>query len=111
MGIKTRDVSGVTVVDVDGKLVIGGLAPSTTVQRLLESGVRQIVLNLGGVGYCDSSGIAELVRSEKAVRSAGATLKLAAVPDSVQRMLNTTGLSAGLQIFNDEIDALASFRG
>jgi anti-sigma B factor antagonist len=111
MANSTRVASGVSVVELEGKLAAGGLAPLATVQALLDRGVSQILLNLEGVEFMDSSGLGELVASGKAAGSRGATLKLAGLSANVKRTMDAAGLSRESHIFDDEIDALASFRG
>ena len=111
MAITTSVRDGVSIVALEGKLAAGGLAPFSTVQGLLDRGVTQIVLDLEGVDFMDSSGLGELTRAEQAVRSRGATLTLAALSANVRRTMSAAGLIKEFQIFDDEIDALASFRG
>lgn len=111
MAIRTRVKAGVSIVDLDGKLATGGLAPSATVQALLDKGVTQILLNLEGVDYMDSSGLGELVSAGRAVGGRGATLKLANLSANVKRTLDAAGLSRDFQIFGYEASALSSYRG
>jgi anti-sigma B factor antagonist len=111
MAIRTRVKAGVSIVDLDGKLAAGGLAPSATVEALLDKGVTQILLNLEGVDFMDSSGLGELVRAARAVGGRGATLKLANLSTNVQRTLDAAGMSGRFQVFGDEASALSSFRG
>ena len=67
--ISERQAGDVTILDMEGKVTIGegSVALRTTIRRLLGEGKTKILLNLGGVGYIDSSGIGELVSSFTAV--------------------------------------------
>jgi anti-anti-sigma factor len=60
MKLTTRDVSGVTIVDLSGKITLGegGMTLRDEVHKLLAAGSKKIVLNLADVNYIDSSGLA-----------------------------------------------------
>jgi anti-sigma B factor antagonist len=112
VAITTRTKEGVTIADVGGRLTAGGgVTLYKTIQGLLDRGVTKILLNLQGVDLMDSTGLGELVLAEKAARSKGAALKLAQLPDGVQRTLALARLANEFQTFSSEADALASFRG
>ena len=112
MNIKTREEEGVTIVDLDGKLTIGDgdVKLREEVGDLIQSGVKKIILNLGGVKTMDSSGLGELVRCKSTADEAQAVIKLVHVQDKVQQVLEMTRLIGVFEDYNDEIDALASFR-
>ena len=76
LNITERQAGDVTILDMDGKVTIGegSVALRTTIRRLLGEGKKKILLNLGDVGYVDSSGIGELVSSFTAVKKEDGTL-------------------------------------
>lgn len=112
MKITTRQDEEVTIVDLDGKLTIGegDVELREEIKDLLESGKKKILLNLQGVRTMDSSGLGELVRSKGSAEAYGATIKLLHVQDKVQQVLEMTRLIGVFEDFNDEVDAIASFR-
>ena len=112
MIIKTRTDEDVTIVHLDGKLTIGegDVILREEVADLLGRGVKKILLDLGGVRTMDSSGLGELVRCKSRASDAGATIKLLHVQDKVQQVLEMTRLIGVFEDFDDEIDAIASFR-
>jgi anti-sigma B factor antagonist len=59
----------------------------------VEAGNRGLVLDLGNVTFCDSSGLGVLVGIWKAVHAIGGRLVLARVPQRCRRLLNRTGLA------------------
>ena len=63
MKASTRQVDGVTIVDLSGRITLGegSVVLRDTVKDLLGKGQKKILLNLGDVSYIDSSGIGELV--------------------------------------------------
>ena len=77
MKIAKREVDHVTIVDLDGRIVLGDETEQlrSAVRELIAKGKKKIILNLAGVDYIDSSGVGELVASFTAVRNAGGELK------------------------------------
>ncbi len=63
--INERRVGDVTVLDLKGRVRIGGgtVALHKSIRCLVDEGKTQILLNLGGVSHIDSSGLGELVGS------------------------------------------------
>ena len=113
MNITTRKEEDVTILDLSGRLTIGtgDVQLREAIVDLLERGVKKILLNLKRVKAMDSSGLGELVRSKATCGNAGATIKLLHVEDKVHQVLEMTRLIGVFETFNDEIDAVASFRG
>jgi anti-sigma B factor antagonist len=111
MTITTREVSHVTIVDINGRITLGeetGLLRDT-VRKLIAAGKKKIVLNLANVDYIDSSGVGELVSSFTTVRNAGGELKLLALTKKVQDVLYVTKLYTVFDIKDDEFTAVKSF--
>ncbi|MEM7350698.1 MAG: STAS domain-containing protein [Acidobacteriota bacterium] len=102
----------VTIVDLDGKLTIGDgdVQLRQEIQDLLDDGVKRILINLKDVKAMDSSGLGELVRVRANANNADAVVKLLHVEDKVQEVLEMTRLIGVFDTYDDEIDALASFR-
>ncbi|MGB7067941.1 MAG: STAS domain-containing protein [Pyrinomonadaceae bacterium] len=111
INITERQAGDVTILDLDGKVTIGegSVALRTTIRRLLSEGKGKILLNLGGVGYIDSSGIGELVSSFTAVNKEGGTLKLLKLTQKIQDLLAITKLLTVFDVFDDEAEALSSY--
>lgn len=111
LNISERQAGDVTILDMDGKVTIGegSVALRNTIRRLLGEGKKSILLNLGDVGYIDSSGIGELVSSFSTVSKEGGTLKLLNLTQKIQDLLAITKLLTVFDTFDDEGDALASF--
>lgn len=111
LNISERQAGDVTILDMSGKVTIGegSVALRNTIRRLLGEGKKNILLNLGEVGYVDSSGIGELVSSFSAVSKEGGTLKLLNLTQKIQDLLAITKLLTVFDTFDDEGEALASF--
>ncbi|CAN5245140.1 anti-sigma factor antagonist BldG [soil metagenome] len=61
--------------------------------RLAEEGVSEVVLDLGGVEFLDSSGLRTLVTGRSRLQAAGARLSLRGVSPKMARIFDFTGLS------------------
>ncbi len=111
MKLTTREVSGVTIVNLSGKITLGegGLTLREEVRKLLAAGSKKIVLNLAEVSYIDSSGLGELVSAYTAVKNSGGELKLLNLTSKVRDLLVITKLVTVFDVKDDEAAAVASF--
>ena len=107
--LDSRPVGDVTVVQCDGRIVVGAESNSLQSQllRLLPQH-HDIVLQLERVSYIDSSGLGALVRLLTTARSNGGDLKLCAVQAPVRRILEMTNLISLFEIFDTEADAIVA---
>ncbi|WP_158786815.1 STAS domain-containing protein [Granulicella sp. L46] len=111
MKFTTREVGGVTIVDLSGKITLGegGLTLREEVHKLLAEGKKKIVLNLAEVNYIDSSGLGELVSAYTGVKNAGGELKLLNLTSKVRDLLVITKLVTVFDVKDDEAAAVSSF--
>lgn len=111
MKISTRQVEGVTIVDINGQITLGDETGRLrkVVGDLVQEGEKKIVLNLGGVSYIDSSGVGELVGSYTTVRNQGGELKLLNLNKKIHDLLQVTKLYTIFDIKDDEFTAVKSF--
>jgi anti-sigma B factor antagonist len=107
----TRQVDGVTVVDLSGRITLGegSAVLRDTIRDLLNRGQKKVLLNLGDVTYIDSSGIGELVSGFTTVTNQGGTLKLLNLTKKVHDLLQITKLYTVFEVHNDETAAIRSF--
>ena len=112
MKASTRQVDGITVVDLSGRITLGegSVVLRDTVRDLLAKGDRKMLLNLGEVTYIDSSGIGELVSAFTTVRNQGGELKLLNLTKKVHDLLQITKLYTVFDIKDDEATAISSFK-
>ena len=105
-----RQVGQVSVVEVIGKLTsFESGALRSSIATLLKEGRKQIVLNLSGLTYLDSSGIGDLVHTYMSVIKGGGEMKVVGLSDKVEEILKITQLYQVFQEFQDEQAALRSF--
>src|ERR1700743_3366732 len=112
MKFTTRQVNGITVLDLSGKITLGegSVTIRDAVRDVLATGKNQILLNLADVNYIDSSGIGELVSALTAVKNAGGERKLLNLTKKVQDLLQITKLYTVFDIKDDEAEAIAAFK-
>ena len=105
-----RQVGQVSVVEVSGKLTsFESGALRNSIARLLKEGHRQILLNLSGLVYLDSSGIGDLVHTYMSVIKSGGEMKVVGLTEKVEEILKITQLYQVFPEFKDEHSALQSF--
>jgi anti-sigma B factor antagonist len=105
-----RQVGQVSVVEVTGKLAsLESGALNNSIAQLLKEGRKQILLNLKGLTYLDSSGIGELVRTYLSVIKRDGEMKVVGLTDKAEEILKITKLYQVFQEFQDERSALQSF--
>lgn len=111
MDIKERVVSGVSVLDLSGKIVLGEGDGQIRdrIKDLLADGQKQILLNLGDVNYIDSAGLGALISSYTTTKRQGGQLKLVNLTKRIQDLLAITKLITVFDTYDNEGQALASF--
>ena len=111
MRISTRNARGVTILDLKGKITIGGgdVELRDAVVEALAAGSLNILLNLKRVSALDSSGVGEIVASYRTLANRGGKLKLENLPPKAADVLMLTELLKVLEIFEDEQEAVESF--
>jgi anti-sigma B factor antagonist len=111
MKASTRQVDGVTVVDLSGRVKEGEdiRVLHNIVEELLGKGQKRILLNLGDVNHIDSSGLGALLRAFTSVRNQGGELKLLHVTKKVYDLLQNMKLCTVIDVKDDEAEAIAAF--
>ena len=111
MQVKTRQVDGVTILDLTGRITMGdgSVTVRDAVKDALAKGNGKILLNLGGVDFIDSSGLGELVSAYTSVKNAGGEMKLLHLTKKVHDLLQITKLYTVFDVKDDEGVAVGSF--
>ena len=112
LNIKERQAGDVTIMDLDGEVRIGDSATAlrSAIRNLVAGGSNKLLLNLAGVRYIDSSGIGELIANYTTVGRTGGQLKLLNLTEKVQDLLVITKLLTVFDVYDDESEALSSFK-
>jgi anti-sigma B factor antagonist len=106
-----REVDGVTVVALDGRIVLGeeSNALREKIKSLIAEGKKKIVLNMENVTFIDSAGLGTLVAAHHSAKSQGASLRLCHLGAKFQEVLQITKLLTVFDVYNSEAEAVASF--
>jgi len=109
MVIKDKKVGDAVVLVVEGEINFNS-SPDfrKAFLKVLDSKAQKVVVNLIGVGYVDSSGLATLVEAHQKVKSSGGKLKLASLTPKVKSLFEITKLEKLFEIYSTEEDALKS---
>ena len=111
MKASSRRVDGVTILDLSGRIILGGGSDvlRDQIRDLLDKNEKKILLNLGDITYIDSSGIGELVSAFTTVRNQGGELKLLNLTKKVHDLLQITKLYTVFDVKDDEASAIKAF--
>ena len=111
LDIQQKEHEGVTILDLKGRITVGPEASALRekVGALTTGGLKNLVLNLGGVDYIDSTGLGALVMCATTLRKISGAVKLLNLNRRNIELLVMTKLATVLEIFTDEQDAVNSF--
>ena len=111
MKATSRDINGVEIVKLEGKITIGAGDQQLreVISGMVNDGKTKILLDMSGVTTIDSSGIGELVGSYTTVANRGGKLKLLHLPAKLNELLHITQLITVFEVYENEQEALASF--
>ncbi len=112
MTLQEREVNGVVILELSGKIMGGPDAAllNEKLHELVEQGKKKVVADLSGVQFINSSGLGILIGGLTTMRNNGGDLKLARAADRVKTLLSVSNLESVFQIFDDLDAAIASFR-
>jgi len=110
--IKERQAGDVTVLDLKGRVRVGGatVALHKSFRSLVQEEKILILLNLAGVTHIDSSGLGELISSHITVFNKGGEIKLVHLTETLRELMTVTKLLTIFDVYENEADALLSFR-
>ncbi len=110
-----------TVESADGKVFIISTPSRLTTENsdqlkkllkdCVDDGRYNIVINLAGTEYLDSSGLGAIVSKIAQTRSNNGDIRLASVEDYVMNLLELTHINQIIKLFDTPEQAVASFEG
>ncbi len=110
MEIVVEERDPVTVLAVSGS-IDGGTSPALSAKfhERIAAGRVKLVGDLSGVDYMSSAGLRALLETVKEARQRGGDLRLAAVRPDVLRVLDLSGFTKILKLYDDAGAAALSF--
>ncbi|NOT47756.1 MAG: STAS domain-containing protein [Acidobacteria bacterium] len=111
LNINKRQVNGVVVVDLDGRIALGesNTELHQSLRQLVAEGKKNVLLNLSKVTAIDSSGLGSIVAGYSTLQAAGGALKLINLPERVSDLMTITKLYTVFDIFDSETAGINSF--
>jgi anti-sigma B factor antagonist len=110
MGFTKTTSGGVSVVVIDGQLIVGNRQElKTLIQEGLDRGERKFLVDCSRTGYIDSSGLGALVSLSKKVRELGGELRIAGLNEDLRSLFELTKLDTLFHISPTAKEALAGF--
>lgn len=110
MEIKDKQVGGVTVITLAGS-IDAMTAPKITefIQSQIAKGNIKLIADMSGVDYTSSAGLRVLLGAIKETRAQSGDLRLTGVQPDVQKVLNLSGFTNILKLFDSLDAAVASY--
>lgn len=111
MKLSSKEVGGVTVIELDGSVLGGPDATvlNDTLHKLTEKRKKKIVIDMSGVESMNSSGLSMLITGLTTMKNAGGDLKIAAASKKIESLLTITKLSTVFELFPTVQKAISSF--
>jgi anti-sigma B factor antagonist len=111
MQLSSREDGRITILTVEGDLVIGEAEAlfKKTVARLVEEGRVNLLVDLNAVNFLDSSGLGALVRAMTTSQNEGGQTKLLRCGPQVRKVLEMTKLDSVFELYDDLETAVTSF--
>jgi len=110
MAFEVQKVGDVTVVDVEGQLIVGNRQElKQRVLQDLEAGERKFLVDFTRTGYIDSSGLGVLVSLSKKIREQGGELRLSSLNEDLRTLFELTKLDTLFRIADSRADGLEGF--
>jgi anti-sigma B factor antagonist len=105
---EVSDLGGWTVVSLYGELDVA-TAPSLREQLidLINDGHNQLVLDLEGIDFLDSTGLGTLIGALRRARTRGGDLRLVCTETRITRLFEITGLDQAVPLLPDLDTAVA----
>ncbi len=107
--LTAKDVSGVTVVKVDGSLGIDSLHSAEfnfQLMEVIDDQSKNVIINMEDVPYITSSGLQVFIIIGKKLKSSGGELHFCCVTEIVQEVFEISGFSIMFKTYKTEDEAV-----
>ncbi len=102
---------GIAILSLVGELDLGGTAEvDAAVRRVLDDGLRLLLVDLDALVFCDSTGLGALLRASRSVKEVGGTCIVAGARGPVARLFSLTSMEVALDLAPDVQPALLALR-
>ena len=110
LDIQSRERESIVILELKGRITVGKEASALReAVATINTGPRNVVLDLADVDYIDSTGLGALVVVANSLRKNGGNVKLLNLTRRNIELLVMTKLATVFEIFTDEQDAINSY--
>lgn len=110
MEINTSEMRRVQLFEVIGRVdSTNATELGNAMDKAVDDGKSNLVLDLSGVEYMSSAGLREMVRVLKRVKRVGGDLRIANPSERVREVLELAGLDSVFEIYPTQVEAVGSF--
>jgi anti-sigma B factor antagonist len=111
MSLKVKESYNAVVIELKGKLMGGPLSSdmSNTLYSLLDKKKKNVIIDLGGINFVNSSGLGILISGLASMRKNGGDLKLANISNKIEGLLSITKLNQIFEQYASVDDAIKSY--
>ena len=109
MEISTRDVDGVTVIDISGSLDTQTSGAASDEMARIAQEASKMLLNLESLDFLSSAGLRVLLATAKLLRGSGGEMRVCGLNEVVQEVFEISGFSSLLSVQADRRAAVGSF--
>jgi len=110
MEIFDEKVGSVMVLQINGRIdALNSSALKTKIAQLIDKNIKNILMDLSGVDFIDSSGLGSLVSCLRSVSQAGGNLKITSLQNNPKNLFETTRLDRVFELFDDRHTAIKTF--
>jgi len=109
VNISTRQSGNATILDINGDVTLYNSPEirKTLMDALNKKGTQRVIVNMSGVNYIDSAGVASLVEGLKLARSLKNGFALYGLNKHPREVLELTRLSKVFEIYDNESEAVS----
>ena len=110
--ITQREANGICILALKGRLVLGEESNGfrATIEKVVSSGTKSIVINLEHANYIDSAGLGALIETHRTTKEKGGRLALCSLGPNFRQALEYAKLMPIFETFPNE-DAAAQSLG
>jgi anti-sigma B factor antagonist len=108
MRIHLEERYNAAIIHLKGRLMGGPDAKhiSDKIHQIIDKGMKNVVLDMSGVNFINSTGMGILISSYVTMKNCGGDLKLASIDNKIQGVLSITKLNQVLDEYKTIDDAL-----
>ena len=110
MQINTREVDGITIIDLEGRLDTNTAADAEkSLVAIVEAGASKLLLDFEKLDFVSSAGLRIILATAKKLKASGGQLQLCRLNEIVQEIFDISGFSTLLSVHKTVDDGLGGF--